>query len=126
MKSYVRELAGEFGSYPERFWLEDLETYVNTFGLRSLTFEGQLDSFLGIPAVNELYGSEIIRDSSGKVTSSRTFMRLDNLIEATIQEKIEFVYTEREITSSQEVNGGLEEWRFFSWSDHYYIFEFYR
>ena len=53
MKSYIRELADSphVGAYPERFWLEDMETYVNTFGLQSLSFEEQLDRFLSIPAV---------------------------------------------------------------------------
>lgn len=126
MKSYVRELS-DLGAngYPERFWLEDLQMYASMYGLQNSTFEEQLDGFLAIPAMNQLYGNDIVRDKNGKVTSARTYIRLDKVDLEDVPSCIDYIHSEMEITSNQEVNRGLDEMKFFSWDYYYYQWEFY-
>ncbi|KAL7549228.1 hypothetical protein ACHAWF_012501 [Thalassiosira exigua] len=125
MKSYVKELSDYGGVYPERFWLEDLERYASVFGIQDLPFEDQLDRFLSIPMLNDLYGRDIVRDSNGAVIRSRTFFRMTKVQGDSIEESVQFVNWEQNLTSSQEVNKGLDEWKFFTFSPLFYIWEFF-
>ncbi|KAL7549203.1 hypothetical protein ACHAWF_012473 [Thalassiosira exigua] len=126
MGSYVRDLSDPkyTGGVPERVWFEDLELYVNYRGIQDLSFEEQLDDFLNEPVIYDFYGDDIVRDSSGAVVSSRSFVQLNKVDLNNVGQVADWLRFQSNVTSYQEVNQGLES-KFFTWSEYYYIWEFY-
>lgn len=44
--------------------------------MQDMPFEDQLNGFLSIPVINDLYGKDIVRDVDGTVLSARTFFQM--------------------------------------------------
>ncbi|KAL7550824.1 hypothetical protein ACHAWF_014895 [Thalassiosira exigua] len=125
MKSYVKELTETpySSGYPEWFWVEDFERYGT---LENSTFEEQLDGFLKNPVFNELYGNDIVRDSGGNMTASRVWIRLVGSLNKQVKEPVQWLNIMEEISSRQEVNQDVDEWKFFSWNYPYLPWDVYR
>lgn len=130
MEAYVTELAampaaGE--NEPFQFWLRDFRDFVATDQeLEELAFEEQIKLFLADPIYYDSHHEDIVLDENGVMTASRTLIRLNNVNEEDVLEVVDVLELQRSISASQEVNEGLDDWSFFTFSEDYYIWEFYR
>jgi len=64
---------------PTFFWLRDFRRFSEDPSLANMTFYEQLDVFLSTAPYEDLYGDQVIRDSDGIVTASRTFINYDQV-----------------------------------------------
>jgi Niemann-Pick C1 protein len=111
--------------YPDFFWLRDLNRFVENQTLHYLPFYTQLDLFLGVDIINEVYGGDIIRDEDGKIIESRCFIDMGNVEADDIKGQIQILDDARRIGASQPINQGKEEASFLTYSRAYNIWEFY-
>ncbi|CAB9519465.1 Pick C1-like protein 1 [Seminavis robusta] len=118
---------------PPFCWIRDVLSYTEneTIGerlgldLQALTFNQQMDLLLSNPTIEELYGQDIVRDANGNITASRCRMYTENLNLDVVQDQIDFLHAQVNVTTSQPVNQGRENWAFFSYDDFYLTWEFY-
>jgi len=128
MDDYINELVDidAIVEQPDRFWLRDFKVHVNvTQGLADLDFNSQMDAFLAHPVYGDLYRKQIVRDSSGDIVASRCMIYMDNVSEEDVKEQIDALEDQRDVTSSQQVNKGRDDWSFFTYDGIYNIWEFY-
>ena len=137
MTNYVKELSelSQIGEDPAFFWLRDFEQLSNSeeakqLGVDNMTFNDQVNFALSIPQLSQVYGQDIVRDpASGNITASRTFLYLREIDMFDINNQLEMLDDQREITMAQtmnkhenRVNGELS---FFSFDDMYFFWEIY-
>ena len=137
MTNFVKELSElpQIGDEPAFFWLRDFEQLSNTeqakqLGVDNLTFNDQVNFALSIPQLSQVYGQDIVRDpESGNITASRTFLYLREIDMFDINNQLEMLYDQREITMEQtmnkpphKINGELS---FFSFDEMYFFWEIY-
>lgn len=139
MEEYVNDLvemaperndgAGWISEQPVFFWLRDFHRFVNnetTDEVRKLTFGEQVQEFLEDPVYGPLYEEDIVfSDDGSEVIESRTFLEMDGVDQDIVKEAIDALEDQREVSANQEINQGQKDWRFFSFSENYYIWEFY-
>lgn len=128
MNQYVNDLVGmNTVSYqPNFFWLRDFDEYVNsTASLHNASFIDQLDSFLAVPTFSQLYNDEIVRDNDGNIIVSRTRLRMDNIDQENITSQTTALADALDVSESQPINEGREDWAFFTYDPLYYIWMFY-
>lgn len=130
MEDYVNDLANlteYFAGQPSNFWLRDFRSYLNTSqDLQYMTFEEQVEQFLLDPVYSQMYKDDIARNGNGIMTTSRTWMGLDNVDYDIVTEQIDALVAQREVSAEQPVNQGQSEWPFFTFAGDYFIWEFYR
>jgi predicted RND superfamily exporter protein len=129
MESYVQDLgampaAGE--GEPFSFWLHDFRGFVEEQSLDEITFEEQIALFLADPIHFDAHSEDIVLNSDGVMTSSRTLIRLDNVDENDVLEVVDALKLQRSISEKQPINQGLDDWSFFLFAEDFYIWEFYR
>lgn len=112
-------------TYPDFFWLRDLNRFVDNLTLHSLDFYSQLDIFLGVDIINKVYGEDIVRDESGKIIESRCFIDVANFDADDIKEQIRVLADERHVTNSQPINRNKRQRSFFTYSRAYNVWEFF-
>ena len=110
---------------PDYFWLSDLARYVNLTGIHHLPFNQQLDKFLSIPLINELHGTNVLRDENGDVVASRLFLNIVGLDVSDVHQQIETLEQQREITEEQPINTETDRSAFFTYTSEYRMWEFY-
>jgi hypothetical protein len=115
---------------PTFFWLQDFTAFetTNEAALAGMTFEEKLTEFLADPVFFSLYGNDIVRDpDTGVVTASRTAIILDQVDSLSVKNQIKTIKDQRALTKSQPINEGLGKgkWRFFTFVDLYFIWDFY-
>eukprot|EP00549_Striatella_unipunctata_P007214 CAMPEP_0118691254 /NCGR_PEP_ID=MMETSP0800-20121206/10574_1 /TAXON_ID=210618 ORGANISM="Striatella unipunctata, Strain CCMP2910" /NCGR_SAMPLE_ID=MMETSP0800 /ASSEMBLY_ACC=CAM_ASM_000638 /LENGTH=867 /DNA_ID=CAMNT_0006589005 /DNA_START=310 /DNA_END=2913 /DNA_ORIENTATION=- len=128
MTKYVNELEKlkQVSEGPVFFWLYDFKDWLSDKpDIQSVPFEEQLDKFLEIPSYNLLYGNDIVRNEDGVMTASRTQIYMDLIDGDLVTEQIDALFDQRDITKTQPANEGEKEWKFFTWMNEYYIWEFY-
>lgn len=129
MEAYVSELAAmpySGDDEPFEFWLRDFRGFVEGESLEDLVFEEQIKRFLQDPNFYDSYNEDIVLDADGKMTASRTLIRLDNVEEEDVQEVVDVLELQRSISKSQTVNRGKDDWSFFMFSEDFLIWDFYR
>lgn len=126
MKDYVDDLVAldTIPSYPTFFWLIDFEAFVqedpDKFG--TMSFNDQLDAFLGVPANRFLYGPDIVRDEvTGDIETSRVRVYMDNLDLGVVSEEVDALEGLSAVAKAQEVNQGQDEYAFFTYDYIYQI-----
>ena len=133
MLDYISELANldQIGEEPPFCWVRDFQEIRNqnsdmTSVLENLTFAQQVDVALSIPAIKEVYGSDIVRDDdSGNIRASRCWLFMKNLDMQSVQAQTEMLLDQRAISMNQTVNAGRARFAFFSFDIWYIIWEFY-
>ena len=144
------------GQQPEFFWVRDFQSFLrsqtsmsalaNTFpkdsaahdtyrvssstvaeAMAGLSFERQLDVFLTVPTYSQLYSNNIVRNSEGNVTASRTRVRMSNIDNRSVDEQVDALEEQRLISEETSINGDVdpENWKFFTFEQLYYIWQFY-
>jgi len=126
MKTFVAEL-GELDAIPSSppfFWLIDFELFVsanpNTVG--QLPFNEQLDEFLSLDRYKILYEPDIIRDpTSGDILASRVRIFMDGVVVGEVDQEIDALEGQSNISARQPVNRGRDDYAFFTYDDIYQI-----
>uniref|UniRef100_A0A7S2YTK4 SSD domain-containing protein n=1 Tax=Entomoneis paludosa TaxID=265537 RepID=A0A7S2YTK4_9STRA len=110
---------------PNHFWVDDFRAFVNSSDIEDELFEAQMDAFLSNDVYFDLYREKIDRDESGRVIMSRVALFMDKVNEKDVNEQVDVLMEQREISLSQPVNQGADEFAFFTYEDAYNIWEFY-
>jgi Patched family len=111
---------------PNAFWLRDFHDYVDFAGIQDLDFNAQLDQFLNVPVLFEMYNGDIIRDENGTLLSSRCMINMVNMPKVDhLQESIEALHQQRAVTMEQPINSGSPDGPFFTYGEPYNIWEFF-
>lgn len=127
MEDYVMDIVAldAVEEEPENFWLVDFKAYVADQDLSGLSFNQQLDAFLGETIYFDLYNGNIVRDENGDITESRVRINFDNVDEEDVTQSIDTLEDQRKVSKSQPVNAGFKDWNFFSYDQIYNIWEFF-
>eukprot|EP00934_Nitzschia_sp_Nitz4_P002728 Nitzschia sp. Nitz4//scaffold71_size96697//41966//44816//NITZ4_004693-RA/size96697-augustus-gene-0.144-mRNA-1//1//CDS//3329557241//2718//frame0 len=128
MESYIDALTAmdQIENPPSFFWLRDFHSYVETNDITELSFEDQFAQFFQDPVYNEIYGEDIVLAENGTIIASRTTMYMNNVPQdSAVTELIRALEDQRDVTSKQDINKGLESWSFFTYTEDYLIWEFY-
>lgn len=129
MEGYLDDLVGldEVSNQPKFFWLRDFHLFVNsTSSLDGLSFNRQMDAFLGHPVYGQLYNASIVRETgSGDVTASSVTIQLDNLVVGDTKSQIDALLNQQAVSEAQPANEGKKYWSFFNLSDRYFVWSFF-
>lgn len=129
MIDYVNEMAEIDGisEPPKFFWLNHFRELQANYSehLVNMTFNQQMDLFLQVPAMQELYGNDIMRDENGDITCSRVYLFIDNVDIDNVKNQISIMEDQQAVTAAQPINQGQKHWRFFNFDAVYNIWEFY-
>jgi Niemann-Pick C1 protein len=128
MEQYINDLVtiDAIVQQPEFFWLRDFRSFVAKIdGVAYLDFNAQIDAFLSHPVYSKLYSDHIVRDISGKVTSSRCIIYMDNVDIEDVKDQVHALQEQRAITEAEPINKGLSDYLFFTYDRTYNIWEFY-
>jgi Cation/multidrug efflux pump len=145
MNAYIDELVDlpQITSYPPHFWLQDFQNFTHASKNASLSssttnssFEEQLDMFLDNDYYNVLYSNLIVRDTStnggGAMTESAVILSLDNIDLKNVRDQVSFLSSQEEISrhfdktlQSLGVKTKPDRMPFFTFSEDYFMWEFY-
>lgn len=118
MNDYVNNLVAieSVVEQPEFCWFRDFDTFLNTSdSLEGGTFPEQLDQFLADPVYADLYELNIVRDAAGNVFTSRCRFKMDNVDLEDVNEQIDALLDQRDVTDEQEINNGRNDEAFFTY-----------
>ena len=124
----------KLGEHPPFCWVTDFVKFeeqndeiAETAGIVNLTFQQKLNFALSVPAIKEVYGSDIVRDEeSGNVTASRCWFFMKNLTVAKIGEQTNMLESQRAVSRNHPVNKGRPEFGFFTFSIWYIVWVSYQ
>jgi Niemann-Pick C1 protein len=119
MENYVNDLVAmdSVKQQPDFFWLRDFKVYGNqTKGAHDLPFFLQVELFLSDPVYYELYHNQIIRNLSGDVIESRTYIFIDNVDPEVIVQQLQAFHDVMNVTKTQPINDGIDNLAFFAYS----------
>lgn len=128
MRKYLQEIVAlPFVSkgQPASFWLDDLEAFVRRRKLEALSFVEQLDLFLQNALYSKIYNQTMIRSKNGDVLASAVSLSLDIELGDTVQQ-VAFLSLQEMITEKTDVNHSKKLNYFFTFSPHYFVWEFFR
>jgi Patched family len=134
MRDYVNELAAlpQIGEDAPFCWVRDFEHIGERFPDYSyiqeldLSFNEKLKLALNNPTIREIYGQDIVVDpESGNITASRCLLFLRNLDLSVVNDQIAMLQGQRNVTLQQQINQGLEDWKFFSFDTIFFYWELY-
>ena len=130
MISYIDDLVDlkEFGTQPTFCWVRDFkklknDTRVAPF-LSGKTFNEQIDFLMNIPAINDIYGKDIIRDENGDIIASKCLLFTRGVMYGDAVALIGLLRNQRKVAAAQPINQGLKDWSFFGYNYMFLIFEF--
>ena len=106
------------------FWVEDFENFVKEEGQSQLHFEYQIDLFLNHDLFKN-YSDQIIRSQDGKVIASTVLLAIHNIDIDDTRSQVDFLSAQRKVSSKQALNKMSKRWAFFTFTDLYYIWEFF-
>ena len=127
MRSFLADLGESeyFEDKPELFWMDSFDVFVSfNPALRSLSFNEQMDAFLLNDLFYSLFHLDITRDAEGNVIASRTLMRMKVDL-ADVEDQVNALMEQRNITASQPINQGRERLAFFTFDGVYNMWEFF-
>ena len=111
---------------PVYFWLYDFRKFMGGLpegdSLHNVTFEEQIEKFLQVDVYRELYDQDIGRQKDGSVTETRVEIHIRVNVRD-LKATTDMLANLREISGSQPINQGLEEWKFFTYTHQYNLYE---
>jgi Patched family len=134
MRDYVDELAAlpQIGEEAPFCWVRDFPTIAERFPQYSellklnLTFTQQVRAALAHPTIREIYGEDIVIDEeTGEITASRCLLFLRNVDLTDVEDQVDMLYGQREVTEEQRVNQGIKNYKFFSFDKIFFYWELY-
>lgn len=131
MRSYLDDLLAldhVGGANPPFCWVRDFPTFQRFYekNLGNMTFNEQLAYALSIPALDEVYGSDIVLDNiTGEIIASRCWIFVSNIDYNDVNNQLDFYESLEEATLAQPNNSGLKEQAFFTFEYLYFLWEFY-
>ena len=89
------------------------------------TFNEQLDVALGIPAIRDVFGGDIVRDEEGNIITSRCYLFVRHIDLKSIHEQTALLYAQREHTANNQpqITAGNDELSFFTFDELFYYWE---
>jgi len=128
MISYVEELSTlDQISEPTFCWVVDFQSYVqedDNVLLRNLTFNQKVNALLANPTIKEVYGDNIVTNDAGEIVASRCLVFAKNLDMDVVQDQLDLLHEQEEVSLNQPINEGTE-WAFFLHDDFFLTWEFY-
>jgi len=124
MINYVTELSqlDKFEDVVPFCWIKDFRYLISSgesdaYIGNATSFEEQVQALLSNKAIHEVYGDNIILDDNGKITASRCILFLKDVDPNVVQQQIDLLHEQREVSASQPVNEGKagESWSFFTY-----------
>ena len=107
---------------PEFCWFRAFDEFINTTDtLEGATFSEQLDQFLANPINTDLYGMDIVRDTDGKIITSRCRFRMDNIDIEDVKDQINALQDQKDVSESQEINQGRDDFAFFTYDGKFVL-----
>lgn len=133
MRDYVDDLMEleQLDVAPPVCWVRDFHDMNFTaldvgIDLDLLSFNDQLTLAMTDPRVKEVYGNDIVRDeNTGDVVSSRCTVFVRNIDLDVVKSQVEMLNDQRAITAVQPLNQGKADWSIFTFTDMYFLWEFY-
>lgn len=137
MLDYVKRISQlpQIGEDPPFFWVRDFAMIAaskrNSYlDLDSMTFNQKLDLALSNPQVHQMYDQDIVRDPiSGNITASRTYLYVRHLDLTDVQDQIDLLIDQREITVNHAMNKAEHiinnQFNFFTFDELYFYWELY-
>jgi hypothetical protein len=96
----------------------------------NFTFEEKVEIVLNIPGIRDVYGEDVVRDEeTGEITASRCYIFVRHLDIHDINEQIDMLLDQREVTMEQPINQLPEhqgEIPFFTFDGLYYYWQLVR
>jgi len=127
MKAFVTDIVSmdTISDPPFHFWLRDYYAYMaeNEAALAGLDFNQTLHRFLDDPQYSD-HGDSIIFDADGRIEASRTLVHMDNVQLTDIDDILNALRSQRQVSSEQTVNRNGGSWAFFTFDAMYSLWEF--
>ena len=132
MRDYVDELAAlpQIGEDAPFCWVRDFvqlqDQFPNYAYLQNLTFSQQLRAALTNPTIREIYGEDIVmNEETGEIEASRCLLFLRNVDLTNVNDQIDMLTGQRDVTFQQPINRDQEELKFFSFDTIFFYWELY-
>lgn len=132
MINFVDKLSNltQFGDDTQFCWVKDFQTLLSDdseigIALQNMTFNEQIQVLLTDPTVKEVYGNNIVLDQEGNIKTSRCLLFVVQLDWDDVDDQIELLHGQEQVSMSQPVNQDHSDWAFFSHDDFYLTWEFY-
>ncbi|CAB9499474.1 Pick C1-like protein 1 [Seminavis robusta] len=139
MIDYINNLAAlpQVQATPELCWITDfqklmngdnpaLEGYSSILGENStLTFTEKLNFLLSFPEINQAYGNSIVQNEDGEIVASSCWISVNYVDLEVVQEQSFFYADQQQVSEAQPINQGEDRFKFFSFFNIYFIWEFY-
>lgn len=129
MEDYVNDLVDidAITTQPPLFWLRHFNHFLTYDDrLLDLTFNQQLDIFLGNSPFKELFGPHIVRDEeTGDIIASRCILYMDNVNVNSVASQLQALNEQRSASMAQPVNTGVDDFNFFAWEHSMFVWDFY-
>ena len=87
-----------------------------------MTFEEQIGKFLQVDVYRELYDQDIGRDPDGTVTETRAEIHIRVNVRD-LKATTDMLDNLRAISASQPINQGTDDWKFFTYTHQYNLYE---
>ena len=127
MMSYVDQLVQDVYAIPNPpafFWLKDFQSFVqeNETSIGQLSFNKQLDAFLELDQYKLMYGQHLVRDkATGNLLVSRVRIFMDNVVVGEVNQEIDALEGQSDVTDAQPINSGKNDYPFFMYDDIFQI-----
>lgn len=127
MENYIEELVSidAIEAGPEFFWLRDFKRFVAENDFSGMPFPRQIEKFLQDSVYRELYADDIVVDGTGNVIESRCSINMDNIDIEDVKQQIDALESQHDVSRSQPINMGKDDWSFFTYAEIYDIWQFY-
>lgn len=134
MREYINDLMGleQLDTPPPFCWVTDFGNETDQliaeqlgFDISQLTFNQKLDLALSDSRIQQVYGDDIVRDENGNITASRCWVYLRNVDFDEVESQIAMLNDQRAVSAAQPMNQGELDWKMFTFTDLYFLWEFY-
>lgn len=132
MDTFVTDLVGidAILAEPEFCWVRDFRRYVaassnTTNDITTKSFNEQINTFLSDPLYYELYHEHVVLNENGAVVASRCQIYMDNVDIYNVKNQVKALKDQERVSTSQPINQGAEELKFFTYGSDYDIWEFF-
>lgn len=134
MRDYINDLLEleQLDTPPPFCWVADFGNETDQMvsehlgmDISFLSFNQKLDLALSDSRIRAVYGDDIVRDEHGNITASRCWINLAKIDFDNVQEQIKMLNDQRAVSYAQPANEGQDDFRMFTFTDLYFLWEFY-
>jgi hypothetical protein len=130
MRSFLDDLSAlpHVSGSPPFCWVQQFPSFQKLYAreLENLTVSEQIKEALSIPALNELYGPDIIIDHvTGEIVASRCWIFMRALDLDDVHDQLEFYEDQNALARAQPVNANSKALSFFANEYIMFLWEFY-